>query len=134
MRLPHVSTGNMGAQPGREAAVDLKVAARQAGDVTILDLQGSATIGASSDFLSAEIKRHREAGTCKVLVNLRHLVQIDSSGISAIVGNFIGMGRTGASLKLVAPQGRVREVLSVMRLLDVIPTFDDEAKALASFR
>jgi hypothetical protein len=43
------------------------------------------------------------------------------------------MGRTGGSLKLLAPQGRVREVLSVMRLLDVIPAFEDERKALASF-
>jgi anti-anti-sigma factor len=113
--------------------VDLKVAGRKAGDVTILDLQGSAMIGASCEFLSSELKRHREAGAKKVLVNLRELVQIDSSGISALVGNFIGMGRTGGSLKLLAPQGRVREVLSVMRLLDVIPAFEDESKALASF-
>ncbi len=114
--------------------MDLKIAARKAGDVTILDLAGSATIGASSEHLSGEIKRLREAGAAKVLVNLKNLVQIDSSGISALVGNFIGMGRAGGNLKLLAPQGRVREVLSVMRLLDVIPTFDEEPKALASFR
>jgi anti-anti-sigma factor len=134
MPQPYEGGNLMGAQPRREAKVDLKVAARKAGDVTILDLHGTATIGPSSDYLSGEIKRHRQAGAGKLLVNLRELVQIDSSGISAIVGNFIGMGREGGSLKLVAPQGRVREVLSVMRLLEVIPTFDDEAKALASFR
>jgi anti-anti-sigma factor len=113
--------------------LDLRVGARTAGDVTILDLSGSAMIGASCEFLSGEIKRQREAGASKVLVNLRNLVQIDSSGISALVGNFISMGRGGGSLKLLAPQGRVREVLGVMRLLDVIPTFEDEPKAVASF-
>jgi anti-anti-sigma factor len=117
----------------RRLAVDLKVDARKTGDVTILDLHGSAMIGASCEFLSGEIKRHRDAGAKKVLVNLRELVQIDSSGISALVGNFIGMGRTGGSLKLLAPKGRVREVLSVMRLLDVIPVFEDETRALSSF-
>jgi anti-sigma B factor antagonist len=113
--------------------VDLQVAARTTGDVTILDLSGSAMIGASCEYLSGEIKKKREAGAAKVLVNLRNLTQIDSSGISALVGNFIGMGRAGGSMKLLAPQGRVREVLSVMRLLDVIPTFEDESKAIASF-
>jgi len=117
----------------QEAIVELQVGARQAGDITILDLKGSAIIGASCDYLAGEIKRRREAGASKVLVNMHDLVQIDSSGISAIVGNFISMGRGGGSLKLLAPKGRVREVLQVMRLLDVIPTFDDESKALASF-
>ncbi len=114
--------------------MELQVAARTAADVTILDLHGSAMIGASADFLASEIKRYRETGAGKVLVNLSGLVQIDSSGISALVGNFIGMGRAGGSMKLLAPKGRVREVLSVMRLLDVIPSFDDESKALASFQ
>jgi anti-anti-sigma factor len=133
MRLPRNATGQGIVAGARRLAVDLKVDARKTGDVTILDLHGSAMIGASCEFLSCEIKRHREAGAKKVLVNLRDLIQIDSSGISALVGNFIGMGRTGGSLKLLAPKGRVREVLSVMRLLDVIPAFEDETKALSSF-
>ena len=32
------------------------------------------------------------------------------------------------------PSDRVREVLTVMRILNSIPTFEDEAAALASFR
>jgi hypothetical protein len=37
-------------------------------------------------------------------------------------------------LKLLCPRERVLEVLNVLRLLEAIETFDDEAKAAASFR
>ena len=36
--------------------------------------------------------------------------------------------------KDVKPTGRVKEVLEVTRLVSCIPTFEDEAKALASFK
>ena len=47
----------------------------------------------------------------------------DSSGISAITGTYVSLSRQGGSLKLLRPCGRVRAVLRVIRLLDIIPTF-----------
>jgi anti-anti-sigma factor len=72
--------------------------------------------------------------TSSLLLNLADLTQVDSSGISAIVGTFVTLKRQAASLKLLRPRGQVRSVLHVVRLLDIIPTFEDEAEALASFR
>jgi len=69
----------------------------------------------------------------KLLVNLAGTTQIDSSGISTIVRTFVTMERAGGNLRLLGPSGRVREVLEVTRLLSSIPTYDDEAKAVASF-
>jgi len=37
-------------------------------------------------------------------------------------------------LKLLCPWGRVLQVLTVLRLLNLIPSFEDETQALASFR
>ena len=42
--------------------------------------------------------------------------------------------RQGGDLKLLCPRGRVVMVLKVLHLLDIIPSFDDETQALASFR
>ncbi len=47
---------------------------------------------------------------------------------------FFTLRRTGGSLKLLRPRGRVKAVLEVMRLVESIPTFEDETQALASFR
>lgn len=112
----------------------LEVQVRQAGDVTILDLHGRATIGVGSDLLNAKLRQVFEGGARKLLVNLSGVRQIDSSGISSIVRTFVTLQRRSGTLKLLSPVGRVREVLEVTRLLGTIPYFDSEEAALASFR
>jgi len=118
----------------QKAAVEFTITVRKAGDVSILDLEGRATLGEGSDRLATELVDLIRGGARKILVNLRGTRQVDSSGISAVVRAYVSLRRSGGSLKLLAPQGRVRAVLSVTRLLKVIPVFDDEAAALASFR
>ncbi len=61
-------------------------------------------------------------------------MQVDSSSIAAIAGTYVSLSHKSGSLKLLRPRGRVQAVLAVMRLLDTIPTFEDETQALASFR
>ncbi len=118
----------------QEEPVSLHISQRKSGDVTIIDLHGRATIGRGNDTLVAELRQTLEAGARKLLVNLANTSQVDSSGISTIVRAFVTLQRKGGSLKLLNPNGRVREVLEVTRLLNAIPTFEDEAKALASFK
>jgi len=114
--------------------VTLQASIRESGQVTILDLEGRATIGEGNDALARELQRLLQSGTRKLLVNLAGLTKIDSSGISTLVRAFVALGNSDGSLKLLAPSGRVRQVLSVARLLGAIPTFDNEAAALESFR
>ena len=112
----------------------LQISIRESGDVTILDLHGKAIIGVDSDLLIGHLNKLIASGVLKLLLNLADVTQLDSSGISAIVGTSASLRRQGGSLKLLCPRGRVRAVLRVVRLLETIPTFEDETQALASFR
>jgi anti-sigma B factor antagonist len=114
--------------------VGLQISTRESGDVTILDVRGRATIGVDSDLLISHLQRLVANGVRKLLVNLADVTQLDSSGISAIAGASVSLSRQGGSLKLLCPCGRVQAVLRVIRLPDIIPTFEDEAQALATFR
>ena len=118
----------------QEEPVSLHISQRKSGAVTILDLHGRATIGRGNDELAAELRKLVEGGSKHLLVNLANTSQVDSSGISTIVRAFVTLQRSSGALKLVNPNGRVREVLEVTRLLNAIPTFDDEGKAVASFK
>lgn len=111
----------------------LKISTRQSGDVTIVDLDGRLTIGADSDLVAARLRELEGKSVRKILVNLTNVTQLDSSGLSALAGGFISMKRLGGAFKFLRPSGRVREVLSVTRLIDIIPTLDNEAQAVASF-
>ena len=53
----------------------LQISIRKSGDVTILDLQGKATIGADSDLLSIQLKKMVAKGVQKLLLNLRDLTR-----------------------------------------------------------
>ena len=113
----------------------LQILIRESGDVTILDLQGRSTIdGGESELLDSRLRQLFANSVRKLLLNLVNLTQVDSSGVGAIVAAYVFLKRQGGDLKLLCPCGRVLEVLTVFRLLDTIPSFEDEAQALASFR
>jgi anti-sigma B factor antagonist len=111
----------------------LQISTREYGEVTILDLEGKATIGADNDLLRTNLRKLVSSGVRKLLLNLTNVSQVDSSSIGTIAGTYLSLGRQGGSLKLLNPRGQVRLALEVVRLLDSIPTFEDETQALASF-
>jgi len=115
--------------------VSLQISNRVVDDVTILDLRGRSTLnGGESDLLRCQLKELEDGGVRKLLLNLVELTQVDSSGIGAIVGTYVSLKHQGGDLKLLRPCGRVLEVLAIFRLMETIPTFEDEAQAVASFR
>jgi anti-anti-sigma factor len=117
-----------------EAIVALQISVRENGDVSIVDLLGRSTIGGGESVLLSERLRDLvTTGKYRVLLNLKNLSQIDSSGVSIIVEMYIFLTRIGGELKLLSPRGRVLDVLRVFRLLDVVPSFEDETNALTSF-
>jgi anti-sigma B factor antagonist len=112
----------------------LQISTRKSGNVTIVDLAGRIVIGVSNDSLSAELRKFAEAGRSEIVVNLEGVTQIDSSGISTLVRSFVTLERQGGGLKILNPTGHVKEVLELTRLIQAIPAFTDEGKAVAAFR
>lgn len=112
----------------------LLISFRQSGEVTIVDLRGKLTLNDDeSGLLSSRLAKLVANGRRKLLLNLADLTQIDSSGVSIIVGTYVSLERQGGALKLLCPRGRVLEVLTVCHLHNVFPSFEDETQALASF-
>jgi anti-anti-sigma factor len=114
--------------------VSLQISIRESGDVTILDLRGRATLEGGSQLLSSRLQELVTSGVRKLLLNLENLTQIDSSCFSAIVGARVSLRDQGGDMKLLRPGGHVLQAFRVLHLLDIIPSFEDETQALASFR
>lgn len=113
----------------------LQISTRAFRDITILDLQGRSTInGGESKLLDSQLQTLIASGVRKLLLNLTNLTQVDSTGVSIIVKTFVSLRDQGGALKLLSPCGRVLEVLTMLRLLETIPSFVDETQALISFR
>ena len=111
----------------------LEVSAREAGGIHYLQIQGRLTIGEPSEHLNDFTHNLVQRGARKLVVNLNNIPQIDSSGISSLVKLSISLARQGGGLHLVCGQGRVRDALTVTRLVEAIPTFESEEAAASGF-
>lgn len=111
----------------------LEVSAREAGGIHYLTVNGRLTIGEPAEHLSDFVQNLLHRGARKMVVNLNDIPQIDSSGISALVKLSISLARKGGGLHLICGPGRVRDALTVTRLVEAIPTFDNEVAATAGF-
>ena len=118
--------------------LDYKI--RQAGDVTILDLAGRISVGEALAFgpgsgtvLGDVIRELANKGHRKILLNLRDVKYIDSSGMGDVVRSFTSLRRQGGDLKLFGPTPPVLEVLRITNLHKVLEIKDDEASAVQSF-
>src|SRR5215213_7098840 len=112
---------------------DINISERQAGDVTILDLEGKVTIGEGSVALRNTIRRLLGEGKNKILMNLGGVGYIDSSGIGELVSSFTAVKKEGGTLKLLNLTQKIQDLLAITKLLTVFDTFDEEAMALSSY-
>ncbi|HEX7177810.1 MAG TPA: STAS domain-containing protein [Pyrinomonadaceae bacterium] len=112
---------------------ELNIRERQAGDVTILDMDGKITIGEGSVALRSAVRRLIEENKKKILLNLANVGYVDSSGIGELVSSFTTIQREGGQLKLLKLTQKIRDLLGITKLLTVFDSFDDESEALNSF-
>ncbi len=110
------------------------ISSRRVDDATILDLEGRIVLGAVTDALGNATQDAIASGARKLLLNMKNVTQVDTSGISTIVRAFVSMQRAGGKFGLFHMSDRVRMILDMIRLLNVIPNFADEQQALARLR
>lgn len=111
----------------------MDIAVREENGVQVVRVTGRLIIGAPSEKLNDALEKLEARGSRKIVVNLGGVEQIDSSGLATLVRHMSVLRREGGALRLACGTGRVREALTITRLLEAIPTFDTEAAALAAF-
>lgn len=111
----------------------MKISEREAGDITILDIEGRIMFGDGEENFREAVTRMIDAGRVKLVLNLAEVPYIDSAGISQLVRTFVTAGKMGGRMKLLHLTKRVRELLNITRLLTVWEAYDSEEEAVASF-
>ncbi len=106
---------------------------RLVGGVTIVDLTGRIVLGEGSAGLRDLLRDLVREGIKKILLNLRNVDYIDSSGLGELVSAFTSMRSGGGELKLLNLTKRVQALLQITKLYTVFDITDDEATSLKSF-
>ncbi len=111
----------------------MEISVRKQNGIHLLVVSGRLTIGEPSEQLNEALQSIVKDGGRKVVINLNGVPQIDSSGISSLVRISIQLAREGGAVHLVCGPGRVRDALTVTRLVEAIPTYESEGAAVAQF-
>lgn len=106
---------------------------RKRNDVTILDLKGKITIGAAEEALRDAVHRVLGAGAQKLILNLKDVTTIDSSGVGELVSSYTSATNRGAKIKLANLPPKINDILTITQLITVFDVYDSEDEAVASF-
>jgi anti-sigma B factor antagonist len=111
----------------------LSIVERESGDVTILSLSGEVELDDGELAIRARVHDLIDRGRIRVVMDLRGVTHMDSSGIGMIVGKLKTLREKGGDLKLLHLQTRGQRLFGTMRLLRIFETFDDEDAAVRSY-
>lgn len=111
----------------------MKIDVDQIKGVTVLRPKGKITIGVGDVALREAVHEALDAGDRNILVNLKGVSTIDSSGVGELVSTFTTVSNRGGKLKLCELPPKVVDILQMTQLITVFETFETEQEALDSF-
>ncbi len=111
----------------------LTLATRRAGDITVIDASGRLALGQGSTALRQLLQQVTADGAKKILLSLRGVSFIDSSGLGELASGHTNTRQKGGTLKLAGLPPRVEELLQITGLCRVLDVYDNESDAIRSW-
>jgi len=105
----------MGTIPEQNVADRLKLHTHTEDDATVVRCNGRLTME-SAPQLKAEVKSHMAAKK-RVILDLHEVVQMDSSGLGALVALYISAKKDACQFQIVNMSKPIRDLLSLSNLL-----------------
>jgi len=111
----------------------LTIVEREAGEVTILALDGQMLLDDGDLLFRLRIHDLIERGRTRVVLDMGGLTYIDSAGIGMIAGKLKTVRERGGDMKLLNLTTRGQRVFGMAKLLLMFETFESEDMAVKSF-
>lgn len=103
------------------------------GDICVLRLEGRFATGQDSLYLHNKAEELKNSGVTKVLVDFGGVDYVDSTGIGFLIGIYTSVKKSPqGQFALINLNRRVRDVLELTRLAQIIQTYPTEAAALGA--
>jgi len=111
----------------------MRVLTEQKGDVAILRLRGTLMGGADAQAFDDVVSKVLEEGGKRVLVDMSDISWVNSTGLGILISGRRKVCESGGAFKLLHVSKRIESILMVTKLNTLFESYDDEARAVASF-
>jgi len=108
----------------------LKITNREVDGVAVLELDGRIVLGEETVALREKVKSQLAAGKKQLVLDLRNVTFIDSSGLGALVAAHASAKSSGASMRLCNLGLRFSELLQITKLFTVFEVSRTEVDAV----
>lgn len=109
----------------------MQISARHLGKITIFDVSGDIDLATSPELRKALLRELSEARMPRVVLNLKAVRYIDSSGVASLVEGLKVSRDMGARLILYGLNTTIREVLHLSKLLKIFEIYENEEQAVS---
>jgi len=99
--------------------------------ITIFDISGDIDLATSPELRKPLLRELRELRTPRVVLNLKAVRYIDSSGVASLVEGLTASRDVGARFILFGLNTTVREVLQLSKLVRIFEICESEEQAVA---
>jgi anti-sigma B factor antagonist len=111
----------------------LEIHQKEVEGIVILELHGRLVVGPESSELRRNITHLISTGSKSVILDMKHVDFIDSTGLGTLVVAHTQLQKAGGSVKLLNVSKRNVQLLILTKLSTVFEMFDDEQAAINSF-
>lgn len=111
----------------------MKIRTQIADDVVIVRVSGNIVIGEGDVMLKDRIVSILEDEYRKIILDLAEVKYMDSSGIGELVNCHTTVKKRGGEMKLLNLTKKIREILTITKLLMVFDHYVNEEEAIQSF-
>ena len=113
--------------------MSIKTSTRLVNNVLIVDTIGELRLGEGTDVVRNVIREQLDHGYKNILLNLRDVRHIDSSGVGELMNCHNAVRNSGGQLKLMNLTKNVQNLLQITRLYTIFEVAEDEETAVASY-
>ncbi|MGC9599233.1 MAG: STAS domain-containing protein [Minisyncoccia bacterium] len=107
---------------------------REMNGLPIVDVSGRITLGEGCEKLRGLVRELLEQGHHNWILNLADCTYMDSSGTGELVSALMATENRGGKLKLLKLTKKIHDLLQITKFRSLFEVYDDEDRAIASFR
>src|SRR5262245_694547 len=111
----------------------MEISERKVGRIRIVNISGDAVINGKPERLSQSIRDHLQAGERLFVLNFSDCQRMDSSGLGELIKSHKLVADSEGLLKLSNVPLRLRGLIVVTNLTEVVEIFESEQAAINSF-
>jgi len=112
----------------------MKLKTSAQGPVTVFHLDGNLMGGPDATALNSKLHELVEKGKTQVVIDLKKVEFMNSSGLGLLIGGASLMKNAGGGLKLASVSAKIMTLIKIARLGSVFESFENVSEAVAAFK